>query len=140
MKIFAFGLIAYTAVMLLIHITSGKLLEAWGEQGDSWAKRWFSSQVALRVEALYWLLILAGWHFWPSAAWKAGMVVFAAIHLVVWLAGEWQIVRSGTLSAPPPKARRFIVAFDLVEACALVAIAWLMVLDLLHAGPVFPGA
>ncbi|MFZ0662924.1 MAG: hypothetical protein WAM66_09555 [Acidobacteriaceae bacterium] len=140
MKVLALVLIAYTAVMLLIHVTSGKLFKLWNGPGDSWVKRWFSAQVALRVEALYWLLVLASWPFWPSGGWKTVVVVFAVIHLGAWLAGERQVLRSGAPSALPPKARRFVVAFDLVEAVALVAIAWLTVLHLLHGGRPFSGA
>lgn len=134
MKILAFVLIAYTAVMLLIHVTSWKLLEQWNAPGDSWAKRRFSAQTALRVEALYWLLVLASWPFWPSVGWKAVVVVFAVIHLGAWLEGELRRARVGGLSSPPVKAHRFIVAFDLVEAGALVAIAWFSVFHLLRVG------
>lgn len=140
MKILAVVLIAYSAGMLLIHLMSWKLLAKWTGPGDSWARRRFPPQMVLRVEALYWLLVLASWPFWPSAAWKAVVVVFAAIHLGVWLAGELHNARSGAVIAPPVKAHRFIVAFDLVETIALVAIAWFAVFHLLHAGQPFPGA
>lgn len=85
---------------------------------------------------MYWLLLLASWPLWPSPAWKAVVVGFAAIHVAVWLASELQTIRSGVATAPPPKAHRFIVAFDLVEAVALVAIAWFAVFHLLQ--PSFP--
>jgi hypothetical protein len=126
--------IAYTAVMLLIHVTSWKLLQLWSGPGDSWAKRWFSAQAALRVEAVYWLLILVSWPFWPSAGWKAVVVVFAVIHLGAWLVGELRTLRVGGLPGPPRNAHRFIVAFDLVEAGALVAIAWFAVMHVLTVG------
>lgn len=131
MKILAFVLLAYTAGMLLIHVSSAKLFKLWNGPGDPWVKHWFSAQVALRVEAVYWLLVLASWPLWPSAGWKVVVVVFAVIHFGAWLAGERQVLRSGAPSALAPKVRRFIVAFDLVEAVALVAIAWLMVLHVL---------
>lgn len=124
MKLLALVLVAYTAVMLVIHLSSWKLLEKWNAQGDSWIKRRFSPQAALRVEAVYWLLVLASWPFWPSAAWRSVAVVFAVIHLGAWLVGERSVLRSGGPPAMPLKARRFIVAFDLVEAIALVAIVW----------------
>ncbi len=134
MRILAFMLIAYTAVMLVIHVTSWKLLQKWAVPGDSWAKRWFPSQAALRVEAVYWLLALAIWPFWPSTGWKAVVVVFAVIHFGAWLVGERQSIREGPPSALPRKARRYIVVFDLIEAGALAAIAWLAVINLLHVG------
>lgn len=136
MKILAVVLIVYSAGMLLIHLSSWKLLEKWKSPEGSWVKRRFPPQLVLRIEALYWLLILASWPLWPSTAWKAMVVVFAAIHLAVWLAGEVQTIRSGVVTAAPPKTRRFIVAFDLVEAVALVAIAWFAAFHLLQ--PFFP--
>lgn len=139
-SILAVVLVAYTAGMLLIHLTSAKLLRKWNGPGNSWAKRRFPPQGILRIEALYWLLILASWPLWPSPAWKAVVVVFAAIHLAVWLAGELQTIRSGAPTAPPPKAHHFIVAFDLIETIALVAIAWFAVFHLLHPERPFPGA
>lgn len=132
-KILVVVLIAYTAAMLLIHLASGKLLQKWSGPQDSWARRRFSPHVALRVEALYWLLILASWPLWPSVAWKAVIVVFAALHLTAWLIGELQAMRSGELTAPPVKSHRLIVAFDLVEALALLAIAWFAAFHLLPA-------
>jgi hypothetical protein len=127
MELLALVLIAYTAVMLLIHVTSWKLLKQWNGPGDSWAGRWLSAQVVLRVEALYWLLVLASWPFWPSTGWKTVVVIFALIHVAAWIAGELRAIRSGAVSALPPRAHRVIVAFDLVEASALVAIAWFVV-------------
>jgi hypothetical protein len=134
MKILAMVLIAYSAVMLVIHLTSWKLLEKWHGPENSWVKRRFPAQAALRVEAVYWLLVLASWPFWPSAGWKAMLVVFAVIHLGVWLADELRSLRSGAPATPPRKAHRFIVAFDLVEAGALVAIAWVSIFQVLRVG------
>lgn len=139
MKILAVVLIAYSAGMLLIHLSSWKLLEKWQRSEGSWAKRRFPPRVVLRIEALYWLLVLAGWPLWPSAGWKSLVVVFAAIHLSFWLAGELQASRSGAVTGPPPKTHRFIVAFDMVEAVALIAIGWFAVIHLLHAGRSLPG-
>ena len=134
MRILIFTLVAYTAVMLVIHLSSWKLLQKWAGAGNSWTERRFSAQVALRVEAVYWLLALASWPLWPSAGWKTVVVVFAVIHLGAWAVGERQAVRTGGLPAMPMKARRFIVVFDLVEAGALVAIAWFAVSNLLRVG------
>lgn len=134
MRILAFALVAYTAVMLLIHVTSWKLLQKWAGAGDSWVKRWFSARAALRVEVVYWLLTVAIWPFWPSEGWKAVVVVFAVIHFGAWAVGERQAVRTGGLPAMPMKARRFIVVFDLVEAGALASIAWFTVSNLLGVG------
>ena len=134
MRILAFAVLAYTAVMLVIHLSSWKLLQRWAGAGNSWAKRWFSARVALRVETVYWLLVLAVWPLWPSAGWKTVVAVFAVIHFGAWLLWELQAIRAGGLLAMPMKAHRFIVAFDLVEAGALVAIAWFAVSHLLRVG------
>lgn len=120
MKILAVVIIAYTVGMLVIHLSSWKLLEKWQRSVGAW----FSPGMVLRIEALYWLLVLASWPFWPSAGWKTLVVVFAAIHLGFWMAGELRAMRLGALTAPPAKVNRYIVAFDLVEAVALIAIGW----------------
>ncbi|MDE3178925.1 MAG: hypothetical protein KGM47_04615 [Acidobacteriota bacterium] len=140
MKILAFIIIAYTAVMLLIHVSTAKILEAWDESvgpAGSWIKRRFPPQRALRVEALYWVLTLVAWSFWRSLGWKVVVVVFAAIHLGIWAAGELHAIRLNSSDAVPAnnhKAHRAIIAFDLIEAVMLVAIAWLSVLYLLRRG------
>lgn len=135
MKSLACVVLAYTAVMLLIHVSTGKLFKEWDRPAESWIKRHFSARRALRVEALYWLLALAGWSLWPSLGWKALVVVFAVIHLGAWGASELHMLRlsvAGGSSAQTCKANNFIIAFDLVEAGALVALGWLAVLYLLH--------
>lgn len=137
MKILAFVVIAYTLVMLLIHVSTGKILKAWNGPAGSLIKRRFPPQRALRVEALYWLLTLAAWPVWPSSAWKTLVVVFAAIHLAVWGAGELRTIRlsgDGNLPAQTHYAHRAIIVFDLIEAVVLVAVGCLAVLYLLHAG------
>lgn len=136
MTILAFIIIAYTAVMLLIHVSTGQILEAWNGSDGSWIQRRFPPQRALRVEALYWALSLVAWSFWPSLGWKVVVAVFAVIHLGVWAAGELRTIRLVGGDTPPAenhKMHRAIIAFDLVEAAALVAIGWLTVLYLLHA-------
>lgn len=138
LKLFALVIIAYTAVMLLIHVSTGWILEAWAgspSPAGSWIQRRFHPRRALRVEALYWaLLSLAAWSFWPSLNWKVVVAVFAAIHLAVWLAGELHAIRLGGDASLEKnrKANRAIIAFDLVEAAALIAMAWLTALYLLQ--------
>ncbi len=61
MKILVFVLLAYTAVMLLIHVSTGKLLKEWDGPAESWIKSQFPPQRVLRVEALYWSFSLAIW-------------------------------------------------------------------------------
>src|SRR5579885_1470635 len=120
LKLFALVIIAYTAVMLLIHVSTGWILEAWAgspSPAGSWIQRRFPPRRALRVEALYWALLS-----------------LAAIHLAVWLAGELHAIRLGGDASLEKnrKANRAIIAFDLVEAAALIAMAWLTALYLLQ--------
>ncbi len=136
MKILALVIVAYTLLMLVIHVSSGKILKAWSE--DSWLSRRFTPQRVLRVEVCYWALTLVAWTRWPSAAWKALVVAFAAIHLGLWLAGEAGAATidhsdvSGLVY--PRKIQLAIIAFDLIEAAMLVAIGWFSVLFVVHRG------
>ena len=135
MKVLAFVIIAYTAVMLPIHVSTGKILDAWAGTAGSWIQRRFPPQRALRVEALYWALSLAAWSLWPALGWRVLVAVFAAIHLGIWAAGELHAIHLNTGDASPSDNRhvhRAIITFDLVEAMMLVAIAWLSVLYVLR--------
>jgi hypothetical protein len=57
-------------LMLLIHLSTGKILRAWNEQSDSWISRRFTPPRALRIEALFWLLALAAWSFRSLCGWQ----------------------------------------------------------------------
>lgn len=134
MNILAPILIAYTGVMLAIHVSTARILDAWNGAADSWISRRFPPQRALRTEALYWVLVLAGWSLWRQAGWKVVIVIFAVIHLAVWAAGEAGVIR---LTAPGDstaarKERLVIITFDLAEAVVLVAVAIFAVLHLLR--------
>ena len=124
MRFLAVVILVYSAVMLLIHLSTSKFLKEWSRPG-SWLQERFPPQRLLQVEALYWLLAIAGWRLWPSSAVKTIVVVFAVIHLGIWLAGELHLFRFSLGIAQTDKTRkadRFIIGFDLVEAAALVAI------------------
>lgn len=135
MNILAPILIAYTGIMLAIHVSTARILEAWNGAADSWISRRFPPQRALRTEALYWVLVLVGWSLWRQAGWKIAIVIFAIIHLAVWAGGEAGAIRLSTSgdSAAARKERLAIIAFDLAEAVVLVAVAVFAVLHLLHA-------
>jgi len=126
--------ISFTALMLLIHVSTWKILKEWSEPNGSWIKTRFPPQRALRVEALYWLLCLGGWTLWPSSAWKAMAVVLAGIHLGIWAASELHVVPVSALQTQSGKTRRSIIAFDLAEAGALVAILWLLIIHWFYTG------
>lgn len=136
MEILAFIIAVYTVAMLLIHFSTARILKAWSGAGSGWIKTQFPPRRALRVEALYWLLSLSAWPVWRTAAWKALVVVFAVIHIGVWLGGEFgglQLHSEG--GGDPMHAGRFdraIITFDLVEAAVLLAMGTLTVLYLLR--------
>ncbi len=132
MRFLAVIVLAYSAVMLLIHLSTSKILKEWSRPG-SWLQERFPPQRLLQVEALYWLLALASWRLWPGSAAKAMVVVFAVIHLSIWAAGEMRLFHLNIGSAQTNTARkvdRFIIGFDLAEAAALVAIGCFAVLFL----------
>jgi hypothetical protein len=136
MKIVALIIALYTLPMLLIHLSTAKILKAWSGVASSWIKRQFPPRRALRVEALYWLLSLAAWPLWRAAGWKALVAVFASIHLGIWLASELgKIQLSSEPKGSPADVRRLnraIITFDLIEAIVLVVVGTLAVLYLLH--------
>lgn len=137
MKTLALIIAIYTLPMLLIHLSTSKILEAWDGVGSSWIKRQFSPRRALRVEALYWLLSLAAWPLWRVATWKTLVVLFAGIHLGIWLSGEFGILQlgseGGNNAAHGRRLNRAIITFDLIEAVVLAAIGAHTALYLLHA-------
>lgn len=130
MRLLAVLFLAYTIGMLLIHLSTWRLLKAWDRSSESWVKRRLPPQRVLRVEALYWSLSLAGLMIlppWPATIWKVAIFAFAIIHLGIWMVAElrgFQWTAQGVPSAGTSKMHRLIIAFDLLEAGALIAIAW----------------
>ena len=135
MKILALLIAIYSPAMLLIHVSTGKILKAWNEHPDSWISRWFPPRRALRTEALFWFLALAAWFLWQSLVWKVLVIMFAVIHLGIWGADEFAANRKkGSSFTASPTMRQVIVAFDLVEAFVLLAIGVAAIVYLTHAG------
>lgn len=131
MKILALLVAIYAPVMLLIHVSTGKILTAWNGKPESWISRRFPARRALRTEALFWLLALASWFLWQSIVWKVLVVVFAAIHLGIWAAAEFRGNREeNSRFTVSPTMERAIVAFDLVEAIVLAGIGIVAILYL----------
>ncbi len=80
----------------------------------------------LRVEALYWALVLAAWPLWRSVYARVVLAVFAAIHIGVWFAAEWRPARLANAPESPSSRRalaRVVTAFDSIEVLPLVAVA-----------------
>ncbi len=126
MKTLAILIAAFTPAMLVIHLSTARILKAWNGEADSWIKRQFPPRRALRVEALYWMLTLAAWPLWRAPAWEIAVVLFSGIHLSIWLVGELRPIhltdhREG-VGALTRRLHRTIIAFDLIEAVVLVAV------------------
>ena len=135
MKILALLIASYVPLMLLIHVSTAKILKAWNEHPGSWISRWFPARRALRVEGVFWLLALLSWFLWQSLLWKVWVVLFAAIHLGIWAADEFRANgKSGSAFAVSPTMNRAIVVFDMAEAVVLAGIGIVAILYLSHAG------
>ena len=135
MKIPALLIAVYTPVMLLIHVSTGKILRAWNEQPDSRISRWFTPRCALRVEGVFWLLALAAGPLWQSLVLKVLVAVFSAIHFAIWIAGEFRVDwKSDSAFATSPTWKRIIVIFDSVEALVLAVLGVVAVSYLIHPG------
>lgn len=131
MKILAFLIAVYAPAMLLIHVSTGKILTAWNEQPGSWISLWFRPQRALLVEGMFWLLVLAAWPLWQPLVLKVLVAAFSAVHFVIWAAAEfWDREKGKSAFAPSPAAKRVIVAFDSGEACVIAALMVVAVLFL----------
>lgn len=131
MKILALLIVIYAPVMLLIHVSTGKILEAWNSHPGSWISRRFPPRRALRVEGTFWLLALLSWFLWQSLFWKVLIVIFAAIHLGIWTAGEFRGKgKDGSAFTESPTLNRAIVVFDMVEAVVLAGIGIVAILYL----------
>lgn len=135
MRVLGLFVAIYAPVMLLIHVSTGRILEAWNGQPDSWISRWFPPGRALRVEGVFWLLALAAWPLWRPLVWKVLVVIFALIHLGIWGAGELTAGRQESSAfTTSPTVKRIIVVFDAVEAFVLVALGVVTVLYLIRRG------
>ena len=135
MKILALLIAVYAPVMLLIHVSTGKILKAWNKQPDSGISLWFPPQRALRVEGTFWLLALAAWPLWRPFVLKVLVVAFSAIHFGIWAAAEFRGRGKGESAfTASPATKRAIVAFDLVEAVMLAWIGTVAILYLSQSG------
>ena len=135
MRILALVIAVYTPVMLLIHVSTGRILRAWNEQPDSRISRWFTPRRALRVEGVFWLLALAAWPLWQPLVWKVLVVIFALVNLGIWGADEFTPNREkGPAFTASPTVKRIIVIFDSAEAFVLAALGVVTVLYLIHSG------
>lgn len=133
MKILALVIAVYAPVMLLIHVSAGKILKDWREYPDSWISRQFPPRRALRIEALFWVLALVSWFLWQSLIWKVLVVVFAVIHLAIWAGDEFRVKRkNGSVFTASPAIKQIVVIFDSVEAFVLAALGAVAVLYLTH--------
>ena len=118
-------LLVFTAVMILVHLTSARLLRrAWAGE----APGWLSVLNLFRFEGVYYLALMA------YVAWQSGrfllipLVIMAALHVAGWAMAErrreWLEGAGGALGRTRILAG--VQAFDLAETVVLVYIAWVL--------------
>ena len=118
-------LLAFTAAMVLVHLTSGRLLRrAWRAE----AHGWLSALNIFRFEGVYYLALMV------YVVWQRGrflllpLLVMAALHVAGWAVAERR--REWLAEAGGEAARARILAgvqaFDLAETVVLVYIAWVL--------------
>ena len=135
MRILALLIVIYVPAMLVIHVSTGKILRAWDEQPDSLIGRWFPPRRALRIEALFWVLALAAWSLWQPLVLKVLVVLFGSIHLGIWGADEFAAGRQkGPAFTASPTVKRIIITFDAAEAFVLAALGVVALLFLIRPG------
>lgn len=132
MKILGLLIAFYTPVMLLIHVTTSRILVAWKERPASWISLRFPPQRALRIEGVYWLLALVAWPLWHAVIWKVLVALFALIHLGIWVASEFTAGGEKGPFFTTSKMNQIIVAFDSVEALVLAALEVVTVMFLIR--------
>lgn len=122
MKLASALLLAFTAAMILVHLTSTRLLQrAWADQ----APGWLSVLNIFRFEGTYYVVLMA------YVVWQRGrflllpLVVMVALHIAGWVLAER---RRGWLANAGGEAARArimtgVQAFDLAETVVLVYIA-----------------
>jgi hypothetical protein len=125
MKVAAGLLLAFTAAMVVLHLSSGRLLRrAWGENPP----RWLSVLNIFRFEGIYYLALMA------CVAWKRGrfllapLIILAVLHVGGWALAEQR--REWLAGAQGEAVRARIVAgvqvFDFAEALVLIYIGWVL--------------
>lgn len=125
MKLATALLLLFTLAMVMVHLTSGRLLRrAW----SGMAPRWLSVLSIFRFEAMYYVGLMAYVAWQRSRFLLAPLVGMAVLHLAGWALAE---ARPGWLAkAGGATARTRILtgvqAFDLAETVVLVYIAWVL--------------
>jgi hypothetical protein len=125
MKLASALLLAVTAAMILVHLTSTRLLRrAWADK----APGWLSVLNIFRFEGTYYVALMA------YVVWQRGrfllvpLVVVAVLHVAGWVLAERR--REWLANAGGEAARARIMtgvqAFDLAETVVLVYIAWVL--------------
>jgi hypothetical protein len=118
-------LLAFTAAMILVHLTSARLLRrAWAGE----APGWLSVLNIFRFEGIYYLALMA------YVVWQRGrfllvpLVVMAALHVAGWAMAERRREWLAEASGETARARILmgVQVFDLVETVVLVYIAWVL--------------
>lgn len=116
-------LLAFTSAMILVHLTSKRLLRrAWAED----APAWLNALNIFRFEGVYYLALMA-YVVWQRGRFLlAPLVVMAVLHMAGWAVAErrreWLTDAGGVTT----RARILLCVqvFDLTETVVLAYIAW----------------
>ncbi len=118
-------LLGFTAAMILVHLTSTRLLRrAWAEK----SRAWLSVLNIFRFEGIYYLALMV------YVVWQRGRVLLvpriamAVLHVTGWAVAErrreWLTDARG--QAAGARILAGVQAFDLAETVVLAYIAWVL--------------
>ena len=118
-------LLGFTAAMILVHLTSTRLLRrAWTEGTPAW----LSVLNIFRFEGIYYLTLVAYVVLQRGRFLLLPLLVMAALHVAGWAVAERR--REWLAEAGGEAARARILAgvqaFDLAETVVLVYVAWVL--------------
>lgn len=119
-------LLAFTAAMILVHLTSGRLLRsAWRAE----APGWLSVLNIFRFEGIYYLALMVYAVSQRGRFLLLPLLVMAALHVAGWAMAERR--RDWLAEAGGEATRARILAgvqvFDLAETVVLAYIGWVLV-------------
>lgn len=130
MKLATALLLAFTLAMVVLHLTSTRLLRrAWGERPP----RWLSVLNIFRFEGTYYLALIAYIAWQGSRFLLAPLIIMAVLHVAGWAVAEkrqrWLVNPGG--EAARARILAGVQVFDLAETVVLAYIAWVLLRVLL---------
>jgi hypothetical protein len=133
MKTGAAFLLAFTAAMVAVHLTSGRLLR-WAWAGG--APGWLNVRNIFRFEAAYYVALMAYVVWGKGRFLLAPLLAMAVLHIGGWAVAEGRrgwLVESGG-EAARARILKGVQIFDLGETVVLVYVAWVLARALVTGG------